>query len=338
MNARFILILLITGGWYQYSLAQSTWIGNMPLQFNPSFAGSSGDHRISALFPYRILALKTEDSITYNSRVVGTSVSYDNFLHQISSGIGFSLSYTIHDALRLDGISEKLKSREDFQSSDLNAAITVSPKLSIKGKFTLAPSIQLLYKYTQRNNYYIERDISVIQPIIPVTKSELRELERSLFSLTAGMLFNTKKLYLGYSVFFKPIGRPILYTLYDVAFKPRSIHFIQAGYRFQKSPDSKFSVTPQLVITISPEGNLKLSSLDLYYMNVSFRYKNFIWGISNTSLMAGYQNEKIRIAYIQELFGIDSPINNTAAHRTAKGELSFRIIFPKKNKTFFINT
>jgi hypothetical protein len=334
MNIRCILLILLLDGMFSYdAVAQSHWIGNMPMQFNPSFAGSSGEHRISSLVPYQVLTMNTPDSIHYDSRTFGADLSYDNFIHQISSGIGFNLSYTNQQSLRVDGINEKIKSREDYHLSDLHAAFTISPKISIQGKYTLAPSIQVRYNYVQRSRFYMEPNFS--QPGLAARVMEVKEIKNALFSLTAGMLFNTQKLYLGYSVLLRPIGQPVLYTLTGFSFEPRSVHYIQAGYRFQRSSDSKISFTPQLVIRVQSREEIRIATFVPNLINFTFRYKNWIAGISNRGIMAGYQNEKIRIAYVQDLFPDGSVFLRDPYLQRVQGELSFRIAFPKKFKTYF---
>jgi len=122
------------------------------------------------------------------------------------------------------------------------------------------------------------------------------------FALKTGFLINSDKAYVGAS------ARILDYT--SSPFGDASLNFfnqvrfiLQAGYTFQRKPESKFSFTPQLVFGM--QGNQPNSVIkdsegwfpnNTYYdLNLIFRYKKLISGINTTGVMLGYQNSKFRL-------------------------------------------
>jgi hypothetical protein len=123
----------------------------------------------------------------------------------------------------------------------------------------------------------------------------------------AGILFNTNKFYIGYSVH--------LIDHYKRGYKNDTINFsqsgrvnnftsyLQLGYTFRRSATSDFSFTPQLALFIGtnslfslPDGPRRLwDYFSPEALNLTFRYKKVIWGLNNTGVHVGYQSDRIKI-------------------------------------------
>jgi hypothetical protein len=79
------------------------------------------------------------------------------------------------------------------------------------------------------------------------------------------------------------------------------------GYTFQRTPESKFSFTPQIVVSYERFNNVysmwngqvgvidKVRYITLVDLNLTFRYKKLITGINSNGLMVGYQNSKFKL-------------------------------------------
>jgi hypothetical protein len=102
---------------------------------------------------------------------------------------------------------------------------------------------------------------------------------------SAGILFNTPKLYIGYTV--SLLRRTIGDSRFNpVNMLPRDWFYsnLQAGYTFQKNSKSVFSFTPQIVIGIEKNPYSPRIIVGLRAYNANFRYKQFIWGINDAGL------------------------------------------------------
>lgn len=268
---------------------QSIPLGALPMQYIGSFAGEAGAPRLNV------------NSIYYwkGSRAVGVNqsegfhsfVSYDHFTPAIRTGVGITAG-TGRGASKTHGQDKSYK--EHF------LALDIAPKISIKGKYTLSPSISIHY-------------------IRSIDEYAGHEFRIGGFGSWVGLLWNTPKYYIGYS--FNGIG----YNPYTVL--PYIYHFtsfFQLGYAFQKSSESDFSFTPQLVILVSnPFRNLQVNKVDRYIgYNMNFRYKKFIWGLNNAGVHLGVQTARLRLM-----------VTNNAAlvsQNRYVGNLSFRYVFKEK--------
>lgn len=259
--------------------------GELPLRYNSSFAGVTGSPRIHTNAKY-IFANSDRD----NARAYGFDASYDNFFPSIRSGIGLSVYQSI---LTRDSNG----SFGGVSATIISAAI--APKISIKGKYTISPSLDLSYR-SLKSLYDGRGDFSY-----------------DGISARFGFLFNTNKYYIGYTaVLFesKYGGYKNNFYLY------RST--IQFGYTFQKNEDSKLAFTPQFFIPIS-------SFLRPDY-NLGFRYNSFLIGILKLNnqyfipdgFQIGYQKKGWRILLDNHFFRDNNYYS---------GKLKLRYMFNQKN-------
>jgi len=293
-----------------HSKAQSSLIGTLPMQFNPAFAGAAGAPRIGINTNLLSVDLgPSKGNNIYKERKL--SFSYDNFLPKIASGIGFRGDYR-----RL--INSGFVSRESETMDALRLGISLAPKFSFKGKYTLSPAVEVIANLKNTNYKHF---------------SQKSELVNTSFSpeVRFGLNFNARKFYMGFSyhtpVPFRNYQRGRSFGVDEVvriSSSPR--WYLQMGYNFQKREDSKFSFSPQIVYGRFRDyvyyGNQNyLRSHSDMLLNLIFRYKQIVWGITlgdydGIKLMAGWQKKNFRIAYLQG-----------ASSRGFNGQISFRYIF-----------
>lgn len=324
----FLLILLLNCSVTSNLSAQQLGgiIGLMPMQYNSSFAGNTGGTRIS------LLTQATKQNKLWSDKYGGMAVSYDKFIPAIGSGLGVYVS----------GFSGRggYKEESSVSSSSFETGIVLAPKLSIRGKYTLSPSIALQYNHMN----YMEGESSIVNVIYDtISKTYNVEqkyneyyLKTDLFKLSGSLLFNSQKFYAGISYHYplnkrfesgKQMGR--FYNEYE---QNNKFWYLQTGYRFQKRDNSKFSFNPQLLLGWFYVDKLKYNEFILD-LNLTARYKKVIFGLAggmNSGLQAllGYQNDRFRITYSQ---------NFLFTKQFYMGELSLRYIIPSRKNVKFPN-
>jgi hypothetical protein len=242
-------------------------LGALPMQYNGGFAGEAGSPRFSSNFGL------TSPGWSYG-RGYHLTTSYDQFIPALRSGIGV--------------MAHLHRTDNAYYATNVYAfSAAISPKIPLGGKWTLSPSLDLAY-YGGRS---LARD---------VTRGGNVETEQ--WRSRAGLLFNTSKFYIGYSValtdhlsvrFANGVaesGRPFRFTSY-----------LQIGYTFQRSPESDFSFTPQLTLATGTSlypgfSNDRRTNINYFEaFNLNFRYKRFIWGVNNTGVHVGWQTPRLRV-------------------------------------------
>jgi hypothetical protein len=234
-------------------------LGALPMQYNGSFAGEAGSPRISSNFGF------SSGRSTRDGDYPGgfqQHISFDHFVPALATGFGAGV-YGTQDI------------RDPYSTWGFYAA--VAPKISLKGKWTLSPSVDLAYDDEQN--------------------------EDGRWRSRAGLLVNTSKFYLGYSV-----------AVFDQAtvgaerrerfswWLTKYSSCLQIGYTFQKNPESDFSFTPQLAFYTGirwpdPDGEYSWSWGNFFRaFHLNFRYKRFLWGANNTGVHVGWQSYRLRLS------------------------------------------
>ncbi len=208
----FLLSLMSIVAYGQQVLAQP--LGALPMQYNGGFAGEAGSPRLNSNVGF------TSAGWTYG-KGYHLATSYDQFIPALRSGIGATV---------LTSHATGPRYKYNWQGF----SVAVAPKISLNGKWTFSPSLDLSYH---------------------AGRSTVRDgrwggnVESERWQSRAGLLFNTSKFYIGYSVAvvdylsiryangITESGRPY-----------RLASYLQVGYTFQRSPKSDFSFTPQLTI------------------------------------------------------------------------------------------
>jgi len=260
--ALFFLVLIAIP-LYQKTVAQDLPIGILPMEYNPSFAGSVGNSRIVSNITY---VEPYNDSQFSTSGIYDFDFSFDNYFPFLRSGIGIVSKIGRYNATNSLGI--------DLNIWTTSNELSVAPKISIKGKYTLSPSMSL--KYNRLFSYH----------------TESWHKSSGNFYSKFGLLLNSSHYYIGYAAEYH-YGSPGLTTA------------LQFGYTFQKNLDSKFSFTPQFALPI-----IINSGIDVYWpsYNLTFRYGSFILGAISqfeyeypTGFQLGWQKDGWRVLLSNDL-------------------------------------
>jgi len=280
----FLFFAFVIASFSQEAYGQYLPIGVLPMEYNPSFAGSVGNSRICANGKYsylddgfRLSSGSTVNDLYHN----GFYASFDRFFPSIKSGIGLSAE-RVHE-------SRKYKVPNfEWEHESVRTVVTAvfAPKFSIKGKYTLSPSIDFSF---------INQD--VLYDEIFNSENTNFDLNKNGMSSRVGILFNARQYYVGYAVriFTSSVNKTGIY-FYDF------YSTLQLGYTFQKEVDSKFSFTPQLAMSIHNKARYGEGITDWPSYNLSFRYDKFIIGALSkfeytypTGLQVGWQNNGWRL-------------------------------------------
>ncbi len=146
-------------------------LGALPMQYNGSFAGEAGSPRFSS--NVGLIAGRT-----FYGRGYHLSASYDQFVPVLRCGIGV-MAYT----------RQYTNPLYDYNGQGFSAA--VAPKISLGGKWTLSPSLDVEFtagRTPARN------------PVIHNSAVNVTGYNSKWWRSRAGLLFNTNKFYIGYSV------------------------------------------------------------------------------------------------------------------------------------------
>ena len=321
-------ILLSLPGWGQ--IRETVPLGVLPMQYIGSFAGEAGAPRLSFNSHYHY-DYYNRFSFRSEEQFYDQFLSYDQFIPAIRTGVGLTAGVGIGLA---DGVSSSGLSPSYFDAREdrhyLN--LSIAPKISIKGKYTLSPSVDL--SYVNKFNRY------------GVNSGDEGEERFEGFGSRIGVLWNTPKYYVGYSITgmnrYRWGGRMdgaqwggdnIGYHFWSV---------LQVGYTFQKSSASNFSFTPQLAFYLSPPNKIgaigfnfynldfdysfRSSFISLASFNLNFRYKKFIWGLNNAGIHLGVQNDRLRLMLT------NLPVF-WGSNKYYIGNLSFRYVFKEKSRS-----
>jgi hypothetical protein len=289
------------------SYGQRAPLGALPLQYNSSFAGEAGGPRLSTSFGFQ------PRSASWPNRVLDNNISYDQFISAISTGIGITAGW-LSERIETGYNATNYSGSYHYQSDDYYFSVAVAPKFSIKGKYTLSPSIDFNYRPNTNSFGYSPSNL-------PYTDKDFQEGHRVQSRI--GLLFNTNKFYAGYAVY---VLNRYQYSIrtndtsYASTSRGHFLSFLQAGYAFQRSATSKFSFTPQLVLRIAEDNHNNALYVRFEAINFNFKYQQFIWGVNNQGAHIGWQTNQFRAMFSS---------NFTRAYYL--GNLSIRYIF--KNST-----
>ena len=277
MRRKLFFILLGLTGFCQ-AFSQFAPIGSIPTIYNSGFAGEAGAPRIAV---NSILAAHTNTrSTTYSN-----CISYDNFFKKIRSGV--SITFGQRAEYWKDELSTPNPRFEKYI-----ATIGISPKFSVRGKYTIAPFVDFSLTGVDKLVNFFTYDSPVRQ----------YNFQYNTILARTGVLVNSAKAYVGLTVTVleskfdekKPVGDNSFYLMeenVDIIF--------QAGYTFQRSPNSDHSFTPQIAIRWDKNFHRRLI---LHDISLIWRYKKFIYGLSSPGIAMGYQNDRIRFLVSQWFF------------------------------------
>jgi hypothetical protein len=294
----FLLFAMAMLSFSQGALCQNLPVGILPMAYNPSFAGSAGGSRMVANFSYEHQKFSHQ-----SDKDIGVSLSYDNFIPWLRSGVGIIASWNRGDRL--------YQSRShDRQSGFLS--LIIAPKISIKGKYTISPSLQLGYTDIYHEYY----------------SSPAGYLYKG-FQGQMGILFNANNYYIGY-------GLRLFNSPDDGFFYNEKLYSaIQLGYCFRKSSDAQFSFTPQFVLPIIIYS--EFTFIEPNYL-LNFRFGQYSLGAVSTfgywyptGFLAGWQKSDWRIVLTNQFK--DQYSSRASAYRL---DLSLRYIFNSDKKSLHV--
>ena len=256
--------------------SQTAPIGLVPTVYNSGFAGEAGVPRIAA-----VSFLNTSYRIPGALTAYSNYVSYDDFFKKIRSGISITVGQ--------EAWHSEQQPVTRFKKNI--ATIGVSPKFSFKGKYTIAPFIDFSVHNPDRENftYYSSMYRYNYQYTAILTR--------------AGVLLNSARAYVGVTVSIseKKIFEELTNTPpFQISDNVSAI--FQAGYTYQRFPDSDFSFTPQIAITYKHSPVLR--GFEFNDISLIGRYKKFIGGLNVPGIVLGYQNERLKFMVSQWLFSV----------------------------------
>jgi hypothetical protein len=270
-------------------------LGALPMLYNGGFAGDADHARFTTGFGIRKFWFSPTSSTLY-------FLSYDQFIPKVRTGFGVSL-ITGHTKTNDPYLSE-------WNGINSTSIITsISPKFSFRGKYTLAPFVD----FRCANSYYMSavRDSVSGYSLEPGWNTSFR----------GGLLFNSKKGYIGFTLDgFRNNSRPFYEFpdgLVGISISPPQTLFqsltIQYGYTYQRLPESKFSFTTQLAYIILADHHnapvqkrSQLFPMVTRYTNFTVRYSKFLLSLNSNGIGLGLQNEKFRVMLSSNFSSIGS--------------------------------
>lgn len=256
----------------------------LPLEYNPANAGFTGAGRLSIYAGIKPKSRNSNEFRIGTKSLYSTAVSYDQFIEKISTGIGFQTAY-IQESITPAEYEYGSYLNMDYVPGHYNSSMNgynflaaISPKISFRGKYTLAPGFSFEYSKQTVNSAFSQLYL------YPEANYSMEK-----YKYTVGILLNTKNYYLGYScqVYYKLKGR------FNEVHYQTPYSLFQAGCVLKRSNKSKFIFTPALLMRVrnfDVRGYKKLSLL----INLNFKYKKIIWGVM-PGIMAGYQGDSFTI-------------------------------------------
>jgi hypothetical protein len=279
MNKK-IIVIVVFGLLTLKSYSQNIPLGTLPMLYNGGFAGEGNAHRYNTGVSFYKKPFSPQD------RYFSYFYSMDLFIPKLSTGIGLTQIY--RQASYNNDIFGVTKDNIDV------SMISLSPKISLKGKYTIAPFINFIF-FNDRLKQDASRPTYISLPSI-----HFRVTER------IGFLFNSRKFYFGISAnslnnapaYANEIHSPWRYIsgsylgymvhTYPYGYRDRGLFnclLFQGGYTFQKRPESKFSFTPQVAVQY-----MKYEDIGVDF-NLMFRYSKFLWSLNNNGIGLGFQSK-----------------------------------------------
>ena len=293
---RLLGLALLIGLWLP-TKAQVNWPylipSNNPVYYNPAFAGSLENGRLSLT-----LAAESLTSTLADEHLGSGTFSWDQRISKLKGGIGVITEFSQHN-LHNNG----------------RLGLMWSPKLKLGSGATLAPGLGADFGWVHG-----VRDSLIFAG---VTDPLIIDGDTHVFypNLNAGFMFNTPKFYLGVAV--NHVNRPspaiIPGARYPGPFQRKLV--LQSGYTFKPNESASWSASVQ--------GIALFAERNLYQALGSFRYKTLIFGVgvhgrsylaraladfnvSHLILNLAYKTPWFKISYAQAPdINIDSPFRTT---------------------------
>ena len=267
------VLLLLTG----MKAAGQSQVTALPLKYHPGFAGASADGR---LVFYTGIENVNNDNIENKSNLFySIQSSFDFFIKKISTGIGIQSGYIKNNILLSDQVNSLyLKYTDVLENQTLSIVsgiqnqLSVSPKISFRGRYTLAPGISIIHSNLWLSTYLSENYFHSFKSMV-ATRTEI----------ISGIVFNTENLSLALSarIWDKLSGNR------QSEYSNNTSLYFQGGYVYKRNVNSRFSFNPVLLVS----AERRIPGYSVYaLLNLNFKYKNIIFGVL-PGVMAGYQSQ-----------------------------------------------
>lgn len=327
MTPRISLVLCVSFLLFANKLqAQDAPIGALPTRYNGGFAGEAGELRVASFsyleYSWHNYTIPSWPDHTTNS---GTFISVDHFLKKLGSGVAITAGQ--------EGNGHTYRGT--------STSLAISPKISLNGKYTIAPFADFSFS---RKNYIVSEEVQD-------TLNLPANCNLNDFRIKTGLLANSSKAYAGISAEILQNSNALIINRTYNRFLSNMKYTLQAGYTFQRTPESKTSFTTQLAVSYGKFGGedypiqkiYKWENLNLLDLNLMFRYKKFISGINSTGFVLGCQSSKFKLQisnfYTKRVqFGErvtiysyleKKDVNTNSTTKTYTGSISLRYIFRK---------
>lgn len=307
-------------------------LNSAPLYYNPAFAGTAGKARLSV-----------NSKIINDFKTANYHFSYDQLIDPIHAGVGLIIyktdrtdffQFQSQDSFKLsvdtvifnwnDSIYDTTWVYQDqFITQNLAkpyssvfSGIVYSQKISIDQKITIAPSIKIGYVTNMLKSgsaYYTH-----------LKNQSLLNAKVSYLDISTGIVINTGKIYAGFAI--DHINKPKIpgHETSATPFQKKPVYIYQAGYTYQRSPDSKLTVSSNILIAKQHSTTYTAS-----IVNVSCKYKWLSVGLSSSSgagdmltSMFGFHTKNLIIGYSKNLITRQADNTTISTH-----EVSLRYLF-----------
>jgi hypothetical protein len=241
-------------------------IGFIPTQYNGGFAGEAGVPRLAAS-----AYLTDWWTNNYPNPNYGMELSYDNFFRKIRSGVALtvrnSTSQTSYSKFSLNNVS-----------------LVIAPKISFGGKYTFSPFAR--FNLVDWNSKFATGDMN---------NPDFRTQRGLSGNASSGFLLNSSNAYVGVTVgtlvhHFYP--KPTF--AFPTGSQPKVQWAWQAGYTYQRTPDSNFSVTAQVAMSLHRSNYARTvtsgtttytdivqqNTVRVNDLSLMFRYKKWLAGVN----------------------------------------------------------
>lgn len=277
---------------------------SVPLYFNPAFAGSVEKSRLA-------LSYRNQWSSIYKTMYF----SYDQAISKLHGGAGLVM-YNDNQG--------------EGSYNIFYTGLVYAPKFNFLNKIAISPAVKIGYRRT-----YVNPNLLTFGDQIDPQKGFVNSTDtfenphrvNNNIDISTGLLINTEKFYIGVAL--DHINQPNVSVLKDGNSKLPIKYVAQLGYTYQKSDESNFSASINLLYQ-------NQDVFDHLQTNLSFRYKWAIIGVGYSTgnspgesytAMVGYYSKKLVIGYSYEYFRVAETTTLFDAH-----ELSLKYFFTLKKK------
>jgi len=256
-----------------------------PIYLNPAFAGTSVQSRFTMNYRNQWPAIP-KAFVTYG-------ISYDQYMPDIKSGIGFML---MHDKAGTGGLSRT------------HIAVAYSNEIKINRKTSFRPSIQASYNFGNVNVGRLVFGDQLIRDNAPTSVEQIFADPKGYLDFAGGLLLYAKKYWVGISG--HHLNRPNESFLGEISQLPIK-YSIHGGHRFRIKGTGYRRSRNELVAAFNYRGQAQFDQLDIgayyeatpltigiWYRNLPLKSNTFNYANHDSfSLLVGMKYNGYKVAY-----------------------------------------